>query len=269
VTDAAGHPIAPPPLPPAHRVLSPQISYLATSILSDNLARVREFGYNSALQLPTTPAAVKTGTTDDWKDNVTVGYTPRYTTAVWVGNANAEPMVNVIGVDGAGPIWHNVMKHLTLHEPAQPFLRPPGMKLATVSGYTGQLAQPGSGWTITDVFAPEDMPGGRGSRYQARTTSAPLWDYLSMDVHDGNWDYPATRRYALPVGGPLNAPPLPSGGENDANPGPFGTTSSEGNYTVTQIGPGAHPPSPGMAYTYTYTYGPDGTPIYTYHYYWP
>jgi len=271
VTDADGAPIAPPALPLARRVLSPGVAYLMTSILSDNLARIREFGYNSALQLPTTPAAVKTGTTDNWKDNVTVGYTPRYTTAVWVGNANAEPMVDVIGVDGAGPIWHGVMRELTLHEPARPFTRPPGIKLATVSGYTGLPAAPGSGWTITDVFAPENTPGGPGSLYKPRTADAPLWDYMGMDVHDGDLDYPATRPFALAVGAPLNAPPLlPRGGsENDANPGPLGTTGSEGNVTVTQVGPGARPPSSGMAYTYTYTYGPDGQPIYTYHYYWP
>ncbi len=271
VTDAAGAPIAPPALPAAHRALSPGIAYLMTSVLSDNFARIREFGYNSALQLPTTPAAVKTGTTDDWKDNVTVGYTPRYTTAVWVGNANAAPMVDVIGVDGAGPIWHGVMRDLTLHQAAQPFARPPGITLATISGNTGLPAAPGAGWTITDVFSPENTPGRPGSRYQPRAADAPLWDYLPMDVHDGDWDYPATRRYALPVGGPLNAPPLPSasGSASGANPGPFGTTGSEGNYTVTQVGAGPHPPSPGMAYTYTYTPGPDGQLIYTYHYYWP
>ncbi len=271
VTDADGAAIAPPALSPARQALSPGVAYLMTSVLSDNLARVREFGYNSALQLPTTPAAVKTGTTDNWKDNVTVGYTPRYTTAVWVGNANAEPMVDVIGVDGAGPIWHAVMKRLTLREPARPFLRPPGIALATVSAYTGLPAARGSGWTITDVFAPENTPGAPGARYRPHLVDAPLWDYMSMDAHDGDWDYPATRPYALPIGGPINAPPLlpSSGSENDAKPGPLGATGSEGNVTVTQVGAGPHPPSPGMAYTYTYTPGPGGQLIYTYHYYWP
>src|SRR5439155_442298 len=84
---------------------------------------------------------------------LTVGYTPQYTTAIWVGNANGEPMYNIIGIDGAGPIWHAVMTRLTRGHPAQPFLRPPGITLATVSGYSGLLAVPGSGWTITDVFA--------------------------------------------------------------------------------------------------------------------
>ncbi|HKC75735.1 MAG TPA: transglycosylase domain-containing protein [Chloroflexota bacterium] len=206
VTDADGHPVAPPALPPARRVVSPQIAYLMTSILSDNFARIREFGYNSVLQLQTTPAAAKTGTSQDWKDNVTVGYTPQYTTAVWVGNANGEPMHTIIGIDGAGPIWHAVMARLTLDRPARPFLRPPGITLATVSGYSGLLAVPGSGWTITDVFAPKDLPHTYDNPY-VDNTAVPLWDSYSMNVHDGNWDYPGTQRYALPVGGPLNAPP--------------------------------------------------------------
>ncbi len=271
VTDANGVPVAPPPLAPARQVVSPQIAYLITSILSDNFARIREFGYNSVLQLPTTPAAVKTGTSDDWKDNLTVGYTPHFTTAVWVGNADAEPMNDIIGIDGAGPIWHNVMKYLTLHRPAEPFLRPSGIKLATVSGYSGRLAVAGSSWQITDVFAPNDFPRGHDNPALDDVANVPLWDGYSMNVHDGNWDYPATRRYALPVGGPINAPALSVGGSalGGSSPGPLGITSGEGSYTVTQIGAGAHPPAPGMAYTYSYTYGPNGEPIYTYHYYWP
>lgn len=271
VTDAAGAPVAPPAAPPARQAVSPHIAYLVSSILSDNFARIREFGYNSVLQLPTTPAAVKTGTTDDWKDNLTVGYTPDVTTAVWVGNANAEPMYNVIGIDGAGPIWHNVMKYLTLRRPATPFLRPAGITIATVSGYSGRLAVPGSSWAITDVFAPSDRPHGRDNPFADNVAAVPLWDGYSMNVHDGNWDYPATRRFALPVGGPINAPALSMGGAaaGGLSPGPLGMTSGEGSYTVTQIGPGAHPPLPGMAYTYTYTYAPNGRPIYTYHYYVP
>ena len=94
----------------------------------------------------------------------------------------------------------------TLGHPAQPFLRPPGITLATVSGYSGLLAVPGSGWTITDVFAPNDLPHQYDNPY-VDNTAVPLWERYSMNVHDGNWDYPGTRRYALPVGGPLNAPP--------------------------------------------------------------
>ncbi len=272
VTDADGNPVAPPALPAPRQVVSPQNAYLLTSILTDNYARVREFGYDSALQLPTTPAGVKTGTTDNWKDNVTVGYTPRYTTAVWVGNANAAPMSNVIGVDGAGPIWHAVMRALTLRESARPFPRPPGIALATVDGYTGLPAAPGSGWTITDVFGPGDRPPANGKRNPSlMLATAPLWDGYGMDVHDGAWDYPATRRYALPIGGPINAPALPRDGRAPGGPsgGPLGTMGSGGSYTVTQLGPGPHPPAPGMPYTYTYTPGPNGQLVYTYHYYNP
>jgi Transglycosylase len=103
---------------------------------------------------------------------------------------------------------HLARRHDTAHArpPAQPFLRPPDITLATVSGYSGLLAIPGSGWTITDVFAPNDLPH-QYDNPDVDNTAVPLWDPYSMTVHDGNWDYPGTQRYALPVGGPFNAPP--------------------------------------------------------------
>ena len=73
------------------------------------------------------PAAVKTGTTTDWRDNWTVGYTPDLVTGVWVGNANNEPMERVSGVDGAGPIWHDFMELVLRGQPAREFERPPGL----------------------------------------------------------------------------------------------------------------------------------------------
>jgi membrane peptidoglycan carboxypeptidase len=107
-------------------VLSPQVAYLITDILSDRYARMRTFGTQSALDIDR-PAAAKTGTTSDWRDNWTVGYTPDRVVGVWVGNADGQPMEAISGVTGAGPVWHDVM--LAAHQglPARPFERPAGI----------------------------------------------------------------------------------------------------------------------------------------------
>ncbi len=75
------------------------------------------FGIHSLLQLPF-PAAVKTGTSKDMRDNWCVGYTSEYTVAVWVGNFNGDPMWNVSGISGAAPLWRNLM--LALHKDRLP-----------------------------------------------------------------------------------------------------------------------------------------------------
>ncbi len=90
-------------------VLKPEHAFLISSILSDNQARVASFGANSVLELPF-PAAVKTGTTNDFRDNWTIGYTPDLVVGVWVGNPDYTPMVNTTGLTGAAPIWSTFMQ---------------------------------------------------------------------------------------------------------------------------------------------------------------
>jgi penicillin-binding protein 1C len=125
---------------PRPQVLSPQVAYLITDILSDNEARVRTFGRNSLLRLSgDRPAAVKTGTTTDWKDNWTVGYTPQLVVGVWVGNADNASMIGVSGVTGAAPIWHDFMETALRNTPAQPFGRPPGLVEMEICADSGQL----------------------------------------------------------------------------------------------------------------------------------
>ena len=82
-----------------------------TDMLSDNAARTPAFGENSPLEL-SIPAAVKTGTTTDYRDNWTVGYTRYLVAGVWAGNSDGHPMKNASGVTGAAPIWHNFMEAL-------------------------------------------------------------------------------------------------------------------------------------------------------------
>ena len=113
-------------LNPGPRVMDARTAYLITDILSDEYARRSTFGAGSPLRL-NHPAAAKTGTTQDWRDNWTVGYTPNLVVGVWVGNADNEPMRHVSGVTGAAPIWRDVMNALLKGKPAQEFPRPAGL----------------------------------------------------------------------------------------------------------------------------------------------
>jgi membrane peptidoglycan carboxypeptidase len=96
------------------RVLDPGISYIISDILSDNNARTIAFGRNSSLEIPGYKVAVKTGTTDEKKDNWTIGYTPEFLVVVWVGNNDNTPMNPYLtsGITGAAPIWNKVMTQL-------------------------------------------------------------------------------------------------------------------------------------------------------------
>jgi penicillin-binding protein 1C len=109
---------------------------LITDMLSDAHARAREFGVDSLLHLPF-PAAVKTGTSSDFRDTWTVGYTRDYTVAVWVGNFDGSPMQRVSGVTGAAPLWSRIMLHL--HEQHEPpaFALPAGYARTPMCATTG------------------------------------------------------------------------------------------------------------------------------------
>lgn len=122
-------------------VLDARIAWLITDILADPFARAPTFGEHSVLRL-TRPAAVKTGTTTDFRDNWTIGYTPQLVVGVWVGNANGEPMRGVSGVSGAGPIWRMVMERAHQGMLPRAFARPPGLVQREVCLPSGMLPTP-------------------------------------------------------------------------------------------------------------------------------
>jgi membrane peptidoglycan carboxypeptidase len=100
------------------QVLDPRIAFTIGDILSDNAARSPAMGSNSPLYTPGIGSSVKTGTTDDFRDNWTVGYTRNVAIGVWVGNSDGTPMVNTSGLSGAAPIWNALMT--TIHnDPAR------------------------------------------------------------------------------------------------------------------------------------------------------
>jgi membrane peptidoglycan carboxypeptidase len=117
------------------RVITPQAAYILTNVLSDNATRDKEFFPCDALDLyvnnkcggTVIPAAVKTGTSNDFVDNLTIGYTPSLVTGVWSGNDNNSPMNNIIGITGAGTIWHDAMMTALQGKPIQQFTKPGGV----------------------------------------------------------------------------------------------------------------------------------------------
>ncbi len=108
------------------KATSAEIAFIISSILSDNNARAPAFGLNSALVIPGKTVAVKTGTSDNKRDNWTIGYTPDFVVVVWVGNNDNSPMNPVLtsGVTGAAPIWHEVMANLLKDSQDKPFIQP-------------------------------------------------------------------------------------------------------------------------------------------------
>lgn len=117
------------------RAISAQLAYMMTDVLSNNNDRVPEFGYCNPLNLrtdgscygPVLPAAAKTGTTNDFRDTWTVGYTSDYVLGVWVGNDDNSPMINIDGITGAAPIWHDAMLAAEAGHSPQPFTNPGGL----------------------------------------------------------------------------------------------------------------------------------------------
>jgi penicillin-binding protein 1C len=97
---------------PVRQVADARAVFILGDMLADNNARALGFGLDSVLSLPF-PAAAKTGTSKDMRDNWCIGYSGRYTVGVWVGNASGQPMHQVSGVSGAAPIWRELM--LALH----------------------------------------------------------------------------------------------------------------------------------------------------------
>jgi 1A family penicillin-binding protein len=137
VTDSRGDVLEDNTNIPGTRVLSTGISYLITSILSDNNARTPAFGPNSLLNIPGHTIAVKTGTTDDKRDNWTFGYTPKLAIGVWVGNNDNTPMDPQLtsGVTGAAPIWNRLMTNQLNGQPDIAFSKPDDVKNGMVNGH--------------------------------------------------------------------------------------------------------------------------------------
>lgn len=127
------------------RILNDDVSFLISDILSDNDSRKEIFGLNSYLYIPGHDVAVKTGTTDDKRDNWTVGYTTSSVVGVWVGNNDNSPMNPKIasGVTGAAPIWNRIIKKAIEKYPGQSFHKPDNVMSLDIDGFGGGLPREG------------------------------------------------------------------------------------------------------------------------------
>lgn len=147
--------------PPAgDQVVRPAHAYLISSILSDREARAPMFGYDSILNLPF-PAAAKTGTTNDFRDNWTIGYTPDLVVGVWVGNADYSPMINTTGIEGAAPIWAQIMQagvNRYFGGNSGPFPRPSDVVDYTICSVSGTQPSEHCPTHRSEVFASDQPP---------------------------------------------------------------------------------------------------------------
>lgn len=151
-------------LDPGKRVLDPRLAYMITSVLSDNEDRLPEFYDCNVLQLYSNsqdecyagnrgsvrPAAAKTGTTNDFRDNWTMGYTTDFVMGVWAGNDDNSSMLDATGVLGAAPIWHDSMLLAEQGHPIRDFPNPGGLQWAKVTYPDGVQS--------SDWFIPGTVP---------------------------------------------------------------------------------------------------------------
>jgi penicillin-binding protein 1C len=187
--------------PKPKQVIRAEHAYLITSILSDAKARAPMFGTNSILNL-SFPAAVKTGTTNDYRDNWTIGYTPDLAVGVWVGNADYTPMVNTSGVSGAAPIWAKLMEYavpyLTGNNPSS-FVQPPGIVEKVICTASGTEPSEYCTDQRTELFAFDQPP---------LPSSEDLWKRINLDTWTNLLESPAcqgytSERYVLNVTDPF------------------------------------------------------------------
>lgn len=134
------------------RIFSPEAAFLVTDILSDKYARLREFGVENSLEIDR-PAAVKTGTSRNFKDNWTIGYTPDRITGVWVGNNDGSPMEGISGAVGAAPIWQEVMRRAHVGISPHAFIAPEGVEKREVCASGNNCTAFRSEWFIKEIPA--------------------------------------------------------------------------------------------------------------------
>ncbi|GAB4502163.1 MAG: PBP1A family penicillin-binding protein [Anaerolineales bacterium] len=174
ISDYAGNVIYEYQPPQGEQVIRAEHAYLMANILSDNEARAPMFGRNSVINLPF-PAAAKTGTTNDFRDNWTMGFTPDLAVGVWVGNADYTPMVNTTGLSGAAPIWADFMQAAAPPNP-RGFDRPPGIMEKVICALSGAEPSDKCPQQRLEIFASDQPP---------LPASEDLWKQERLDTWSG------------------------------------------------------------------------------------
>ena len=152
--------------PQPQRIFSQEVSFLISHILLDNIARSLEFGPYSQLVVANHPSvSVKTGTTNDIRDNWTVGYTPSFVVGVWVGNNDNSPMSKVAsGITGAAPIWNKIISSVLKGKPDQAPQKPDDVIAVQIDAYGGGLPVSGRP-TRSEYFIKGTEPTGPSPIY--------------------------------------------------------------------------------------------------------
>ena len=167
------------------KVLDPGIAFIISDILSDNGARTAAFGSSSILNISGKVVAVKTGTTDEKRDNWTVGYTPSMVAGVWVGNNDNSVMSPVVasGVTGASPIWNKIMKIALIDKTNEPFEKPSNVNQVEVDGLMN--GKPHGGSPIRkEYFISGTEPKGEAGAYQRQRVCKSNPHRLANDNED-------------------------------------------------------------------------------------
>lgn len=173
------------------RALSKETAFLISHILSDNNARVIAFGPSSFLRIPGKIVAVKTGTTDDKRDNWTLGYTNDVTVGVWVGNNDNTPMDSRIasGITGASPIWNRIMSDLLKKNYKDGIAtKPDGVIVLTVDSFLGGLSKDGQP-TRSEYFKKGTEPKDVSSAYKKLKISKSTGKLANdIEIRSGNYE---------------------------------------------------------------------------------
>jgi len=145
---------------PGERVLSTETAYIIANIMSDDGARSMVFGSGSMLNIKKHPeVAVKTGTTNDMRDNWTIGFTSENVVAVWVGNNDNTKMGGLVsGTTGAAPIWNRIMTKILENKAVKMFTKPNGVLTMNICNLTGQLPPEGGCESHNELFKKEFVP---------------------------------------------------------------------------------------------------------------
>jgi len=152
------------------KVISSRVAWLLTSVLFDNQARSPVFGSNSIINIPRFQVAVKTGTTNNLRDNWTIGYSPDLLVAAWVGNNDNSPMAQIAsGVTGASPIWRRIMETLLVQETPKEFLVPEGIVSQPVCLFWDEAKQACQQGREEYFVAGEEKTSGFGQIMEADT----------------------------------------------------------------------------------------------------
>lgn len=188
------------------QVMDGGTAFLISSILSDNKARAEEFG--NALTIPR-PAAVKTGTTDNFRDALTIGYTPSLVVGAWVGNNDNAPMDNVAGSLGAAPIWRSLMGKFLANTPVEQFTPPPDIVQTAVCAQFASTKSPRAATTSSEYFLSGTEPQNSGCTIPSAQPSEEQPTFI-FPTEPGQTTQPTFYPPSpIPTEAPIDTPTMP------------------------------------------------------------